>query len=132
MTMAHWVANLHMSGIMVMIFVLIVYAILGIPLEPAPLMLLTLPIFVPLLEQLGIDKVWFGILSTITSNLAGLSPPVGMPLFLVHGIVKKDGVSLGAVFKGAWVFCIPVVVTLIICIIWPQLTLWLPSTMFGN
>jgi len=123
---------LHLSGMMVLILILVVYAILGIPLEPGPLLLLTLPIFVPLLERMGIDKVWFGILSTMTSNLAGLSPPVGMPLFLVHGIVKDDGIGLKTVFKGAWVFCLPILAALIICLIWPQLTLWLPSTMFGK
>jgi C4-dicarboxylate transporter, DctM subunit len=132
MSLAHWVAGLHMSAMMILLFVLAIYAILGIPLEPGPLMLLTLPIFVPLLSSLGIDKVWFGILSTITSNLAGLTPPVGMPLFLVHGIVKKDGVSLNTVFKGAWIFCIPILFTLAVCIMFPQLTLWLPSTMFGK
>ena len=132
MTLANWVAGLHLSGMMVLILILVVYAILGIPLEPGPLLLLTLPIFVPLLERMGIDKVWFGILSTMTSNLAGLSPPVGMPLFLVHGIVKDDGIGLKTVFKGAWVFCLPILAALIICLIWPQLTLWLPSTMFGK
>jgi len=132
LTMANWVASLQLPPMVVLILILIVYSILGIPLEPAPLMLLTLPIFVPLLDSMGIDKVWFGILSTITSNLAGMTPPVGMPLFLVHGIVREDRISLNTVFRGAWIFCLPVVVTLIICLIWPQLTLWLPSTMFGG
>ncbi len=130
--MADWVVSLHLAPTMVLIFILFLYGILGIPLEMAPILLLTLPIFVPLLNSVGIDKVWFGILSTITVGLAGITPPVGAPMFLVHGIVKKDGISLNTIFKGSWVFCIPTVATLIICLIWPQLTLWLPSTMFGK
>ena len=132
MTMANWVVGLHLSGMMVMILVLVVYAILGIPLEPAPLMLLTLPIFVPLLNSVGIDKIWFGILSTITVGIAGITPPVGAPMFLVHGIVKKDGISLNTIFRGSWIFCVPSMIALIICIMFPQLSLWLPGTMFGK
>jgi C4-dicarboxylate transporter, DctM subunit len=130
--LAEWVTGLHLAPMIVLIFILFIYAILGIPLEMAPILLLTVPIFVPLLESVGIDKVWFGILSTITVGLAGITPPVGAPMFLVHGVVKKDGVSLNTIFKGSWVFCIPTVATLIICLIWPQLTLWLPGTMFAK
>jgi len=91
-----------------------------------------LPIFVPLLESVGIDKVWFGILSTITIGLAGLTPPVGAPLFIMHGMVKQDGIFLNTVFRGAWIFCIPIMITLILCVAFPQLSLWLPNTMFGK
>jgi C4-dicarboxylate transporter DctM subunit len=130
--LANWVTSLNMSPTMVLIFILLIYAILGIPLEMAPILMLTLPIFVPLLVSVGIDKVWFGILSTIVVGLANITPPVGAPMFLVHGIVKKDGVKLNEIFNGAWIMCIPTSVTLIICLIWPQLTLWLPGTMFGK
>jgi len=130
--LANWVVSMHLSATMVLIVILFVYAILGVPLEFPPILMLTLPIFVPVLVGLGIDKVWFGILSTITVGLAGITPPVGGPMFLVHGVVKKDGVSLNTVFNGCWVFCIPTIVTLIVCLIWPQLTLWLPGTMFGK
>jgi TRAP-type C4-dicarboxylate transport system permease large subunit len=130
--LAEWVASLHMSPTMVLCFILVIYLILGIPLEMGPILLLTLPIFVPLLNSVGIDKIWFGILSTITVGIAGITPPVGAPMFLVHGIVKKDGVSLNTIFRGSWIFCIPSMAALIICIMFPQLTLWLPATMFGK
>jgi C4-dicarboxylate transporter DctM subunit len=130
--LAEWVASLHMSPTMVLCFILVIYLILGIPLEMGPILLLTLPIFVPLLNSVGIDKIWFGILSTITVGIAGITPPVGAPMFLVHGIVKKDGVSLNTIFRGSWIFCIPSMAALIICIVFPQLSLWLPATMFGK
>jgi C4-dicarboxylate transporter, DctM subunit len=130
--LADWVVGLHLAPTTVLIFILFIYAILGIPLEMAPILLLTVPVFVPLLVTVGIDKVWFGILSTITVGLASISPPVGAPMFLAHAIVKKDGVTLNSIFNGCWIFCIPTVATLIICLIWPQLTLWLPNSMFGK
>lgn len=130
--LANWVVSLQLSPIMVLIVILLVYIILGIPLEMPPVLLLTLPIFIPLLESVGIDKVWFGILSTMTINLAGMTPPVGAPLFVVHGMVKQDGISLNTIFKGAWIYCIPIMITLIICVAFPQITLWLPNTMYGK
>ncbi len=130
--LANWVISMNLSAMMVVIVILFVYAVLGVPLEFAPILMLTLPIFLPVLEGVGIDKVWFGILATFTAALAGITPPVGGPIFLVHGIVKKDGISLNTVFNGCWVFCIPTVVALVACLIWPQLVLWLPGTMFGK
>lgn len=129
---ANWVVAMQLSPMMVLILILAIYVILGIPLEMPPVLLLTLPIFVPLLESLGIDKVWFGILSTITISVAAMTPPVGAPLFIVHGLVKQDGISLNTIFNAAWIYCIPIIATLIICIIFPQLSLWLPDTMFGQ
>ena len=130
--LANWVVNMQLSPMMVLVVILVIYGILGIPLEMPPILLLTLPIFVPLLESLGIDKVWFGVLSTITISLAAMTPPVGAPLFVVHGMVKRDGISLNTIFNAAWIFCIPICIALIICVIFPQLSLWLPNTMFGK
>jgi tripartite ATP-independent transporter DctM subunit len=130
--LANWVVGMDLSPIMVLTVILLIYVILGIPLEMPPVLLLTLPVFVPLLEGLGIDKVWFGVLSTITISLAAMTPPVGAPLFIVHNLVRDDGIPLSTIFNAAWIYCIPITLTLIICVIFPQLSLWLPATMFGN
>lgn len=130
--LANWVVGMDLSPMMVLIVILLIYIILGIPLEMPPVLLLTLPIFVPLLEGMGIDKVWFGILSTITISLAAMTPPVGAPLFVVHNLVRDDGIPLSIIFNAAWIYCIPITITLIICVIFPQLSLWLPATMFAN
>jgi C4-dicarboxylate transporter, DctM subunit len=130
--LADWVVGMNLSPMMVLIVILLIYGVLRIPLELPPIMVLTLPIFAPLLVSLGIDKVWFGILSTMTGNLAAITPPVGAPMFIVHGIVKNDGVTLNDVFRGSWWFCIPTVVCLAICVAFPQITLFLPSLMTGK
>jgi C4-dicarboxylate transporter, DctM subunit len=130
--LADWVVAMDLSPMAVLIFILIIYMVLGIPLELPPILMLTLPIFTPLLVSVGIDKIWFGILTTITGNLAAITPPVGAPMFIVHGIVKNDGVTLNQIFKGSWWFCIPTVVSLAICVAFPQLTLWLPNMMIGK
>jgi tripartite ATP-independent transporter DctM subunit len=130
--LATWVAGLDLSPTAVLWVIVIVYMILGIPLEVGPILLLTVPIFVPLLVSLGIDKVLFGVLSTITVGLAFMTPPVGAPLFLVHAIVQEEGISLNTIFRGAAIFCVPILVSIILLILFPQLALWLPGTMYGQ
>jgi C4-dicarboxylate transporter, DctM subunit len=130
--LAQWIASLNMLPIVVLICILIVYIILGTVLDMFPIFLLTLPIFIPVLLDAKVDLVWFGVLSTITLGLGEISPPIGAPLFIIHNMVKKDGVMLRDIFKGSAIFCIPVVVNLVFCVIFPQLSLWLPNTMIGR
>lgn len=130
--LASWVSSLQMSPNMVLVIIMIIYLLLGIPLEVGPILLLTVPIFIPLLVSLGIDKVLFGVLSTVTVGLGFMTPPVGAPLFVVHTIVRDEGIPLSAIFMGATIFCIPIVVSIALLILFPEITLWLPNSMYGQ
>jgi len=127
--LAKWVTTLNVPPTGILGIILFIYLILGIPLELAPLMMLTLPIFIPLIDACGISKILFGITVTVVVGIATITPPVGTPMFIAHNMVKKDGISLNTIFKGCWIFCIPLVIALVILVSVPQITLWLPSTM---
>ena len=93
------------------------------------MILITLPFFVPLMNQLGIDLVWFGILVVIQMELSQITPPVGLNLFVVAGMVKEKNISMGTVFSGAWPFCFTMVIFNALIIAFPQIAMYLPSLM---
>ena len=104
----------------------ILFVLLGMFVDPLAILLLTLPIVLPLVEQLGLDKVWFGIIVIKLLEIGLITPPVGLNAFVVKSSLGNL-VSIGQVFSGiAWFFLIEVV-TLIMLIAWPQISLWLPG-----
>jgi tripartite ATP-independent transporter DctM subunit len=128
-SLAGWIIGMDVSPRMILVIILFIYLILGIPLDLPPLLILTLPIFLPVLKGLGIDILWFGVLSTIAVGLSFITPPVGGPMFVIHGLVRDEGVSLTSIFMGCTIFCIPVTLALVLCIIFPGLSTWLPGIM---
>ncbi len=95
---------------------------LGCFLEVVSIILIVVPIFFPVIEKLGIDPVWFGIIFTINMELALITPPVGMNLYVIMGI--SDG-SLKEIVKGVWPFILMLVAGLIVVMLVPDLSLWL-------
>lgn len=106
----------------------IIYLILGMFLDPLGLLLLTLPVFLPMFEQLKLDMIWFGILVVKYIEIGLLTPPVGMNVYVIKSVVG-DQVELETIFKGvAWFLgCEVIVVALLI--IFPEISLYLPSRM---
>jgi C4-dicarboxylate transporter DctM subunit len=88
--------------------------------------LIVVPIFFPIILRLGIDPVWFGIIFTINMELALITPPVGMNLYVVMGVAESH---LKEVVKGVWPFLLLLVTGLILIMIIPDLSLWLPRFM---
>ncbi|MDD5008808.1 MAG: TRAP transporter large permease [Syntrophorhabdaceae bacterium] len=95
---------------------------LGCFLEVVSIILIVVPIFFPVIEKLGIDPVWFGIIFTINMELALITPPVGMNLYVIMGI--SDG-KLKEIVKGVWPFILMLVAGLILVMLVPDLSLWL-------
>jgi C4-dicarboxylate transporter, DctM subunit len=115
-------------GLGQMEFILVVMAmifVMGMFLESIAIILITTPILMPTLVQLGIDPVWYGILLMINLELAMITPPVGMNLFVIKGITDAP---LSEVVKGASPFVMLLIVALAVLAIFPQLALWLPHT----
>jgi len=102
---------------------------MGIPLDPLPMLMLTIPIFLPVLRAYDIDLLWFGVLAIVQFELAQLTPPVGMYLFVVAQMVKANGISMGTVFWGSVPFCVTCVVFLFLLIAFPQIALFMVSLM---
>jgi len=127
--LAVWLTDLHLSSLGVVILIMVIYFIMGIPMDPLPMLMLTIPIFLPVLKAYQIDLLWFGVLAIVQFELAQLTPPVGMYLFVVAQMVKANGISMGTVFRGSIPFCVTCVVFLILLIAFPQIALFMVSLM---
>jgi C4-dicarboxylate transporter DctM subunit len=90
------------------------------------MVLLTLPIFFPIVKHLGYDPIWFGVILAIMSEMGLLTPPVGMNSYVVHGVTK---VPLHTVFRGIIPFVIAMCIAVIILFIFPQIATFLPGVM---
>jgi C4-dicarboxylate transporter, DctM subunit len=94
------------------------------------MMITTIPIVAPLVISLGVDPVWFGIFIVLVTELALITPPVGINLYVVQGI-RTDGGSISDVIIGALPFVITILAFTLLMIQFPQVALWLPGRMMG-
>ncbi len=115
------------SPTMVIVAMMLVYVILGTVMEELTMVLLTIPLFFPIVTALGFDPVWFGVLIVMVVQIGLISPPVGMNMFVLNALLP--GVGLGAIFRGCWPFVLVLAFMLGVLIAVPQLSLWLPSLM---
>ena len=121
------ITRLGLSPLMVVGAMMVVYVLLGTIMEELSMVLLTIPVFFPIVTQLGFDPVWFGVLIVLVVQIGLISPPVGMNLFVLNALL--DDVTLGQIFRGVWLFVLVLVVALAIVLEVPALALWLPSFM---
>ena len=121
------IVRLGLSPLMVVGAMMVVYVLLGTIMEELSMVLLTIPVFFPIVTQLGFDPVWFGVLIVLVVQIGLISPPVGMNLFVLNALL--DDVTLGQIFRGVWLFVGVLVVALAIVLEVPALALWLPSFM---
>lgn len=106
-----------------------VYLVLGMFLDPLGIMLLTLPIFLPVVESLRIDLIWFGILIVKYLEIGLITPPVGLNVFVIKGIVG-DAIKTEVIFRGILWFVVADLITLSLLIAFPEITLVLPSLLY--
>ena len=109
----------------------IVWIILGSLIDWIGILLLTAPIFVPIVESLGFDTVWFGVLFCMNMQISYLSPPFGPAVFYLKGVTPPD-ITIGDIFHSIWPFMALQIVGLALVMTFPQLALWLPNTMIGK
>ncbi len=114
---------------LVMLIIMIVLIVLGMLMDVTPIILITTPIFFPLLKVMGWDSVWFCTLVIINMMMAVVTPPVGLCLFVTGDI---SGVPLQTIVRGAMPFLAILVLSIIIVYIFPDITLWLPNHMMGS
>ncbi|MCA0942163.1 TRAP transporter large permease [Salipiger pacificus] len=110
-----------------LVLILAIYLVLGCFLEGLAMLVLTLPIFMPVVLSLGIDPIWFGVLVVLTLEMGLISPPVGINVFIVKSVAKN--VPLVEIFWGVIPFWLAMLVTLGLLVAIPQLSLWLPGMM---
>ncbi len=120
------VTSLNLTPLVVVIAIVFLYLILGCFLDSISITVLTIPIFAPLLDSLGVDLVWFGVLYVVTLELGLLTPPMGVNLFFMRNTFN---INMTDLLKGAAPFLVVTVIFLIIILLVPQLSLWLPTLM---
>lgn len=118
-------ADLGPTGTLLLI--LAIYLVLGCFLEGLAMLVLTLPIFMPVVFSLGLDPIWFGVLVVLTLEMGLISPPVGINVFIVKSVAKN--VPLTEIFWGVIPFWFAMIFTLMLLVVFPQLSLWLPGKM---
>jgi C4-dicarboxylate transporter DctM subunit len=122
-----WITHLGLSPTMVIAAMMLIYVVLGTVMEELTMVLLTIPLFFPIVTSLGFDPVWFGVLIVMIVQIGLISPPVGMNLFVLNALLP--GVGLRQIFRGCWPFVLVLVFMLGLLITFPQISLWLPSLM---
>ena len=96
--------------------------------HPERALILTLPVVMPVLKSLGVDMIWFGVVAVLIIQMGILSPPVGLNVFIVKGLVPD--VPMYTIFRGIWPFWYAMGLLIVLLMIFPQLALFLPNTMF--
>jgi tripartite ATP-independent transporter DctM subunit len=122
-----WLLQFSPHPIMVVAAMMAIYVALGLVMEELSMVLLTIPVFFPVIVGLGFDPVWFGILIVTVVEIGMISPPVGMNLFVMNSLLPD--VKLTDIFRGVWPFVLADIVRLCILIAFPAIALWLPSLM---
>src|ERR1051325_9892276 len=121
------VGRLGLSPVMVVSMICAIYVVLGTAMEELSMVLLTMPVFFPVVVQLGFDPVWFGIIIVCVVEIGLISPPVGMNMFVLKPLLPH--VPTGTVFRGVMPFMWADVVRLAILVAFPIISLWLPRMM---
>ena len=122
------VTSAGLAPMLVVLIILIIYLVLGCVFESLSMLLLTVPIFFPLVTGLGFDPVWFGIIVVVVTEISLITPPVGLNVFVLKGVIGD--VSTATIFKGVTPFWIVDIIRLAILVLIPSLVLFLPNSMF--
>ncbi|MCB2171049.1 MAG: TRAP transporter large permease subunit [Deltaproteobacteria bacterium] len=123
-----FITGLAVNRWIIMICIQLILVALGLFLDEIGIILLCVPIFIPIITELGFDPVWFGILFLINAQMDYITPPFGYTLFYLKG-VAPEGVTMGDIYRSVIPFVIIQAIGLALCMIFPQIILWLPNMM---
>ena len=124
-----WIEALHVGPIGLIVILMLFYIVMGCFLDGGGMVLITVPIFLPVVVQAGYDAVWFGVMLVVVVELGLIHPPVGMNIFVIQARVPD--VPILRVYQGIIPFLPAPMVLLAILVAWPQLALWLPKLLYG-
>ncbi len=126
--MSRAVTNLGLNATEMILILVIFYLVMGCFLETLSMMVGTIPVVMPVILHLGIDPVWFGIFLVIMMELALITPPVGMNLYVVQGVRGRG--ELADVYRGIWPFVVAMLAMVGLIILWPQIVMLVPEALF--
>ena len=119
---------LQLSPYLILGMIILFYVIIGMFLDPISMTVITLPTLFPLISAAGFDMIWFGVVYTITMEVAMLTPPVGLNLYVIQGLSPKN-IQLSDVIYGSLPFIGALVTLIALMIAFPDIALWLPEAM---
>ncbi|HQM90954.1 MAG TPA: TRAP transporter large permease [Syntrophales bacterium] len=122
-----WVMGLQIHPWAVMSLILLVYLLLGCLMDSLAMIMLTIPIFFPVITSLGFDPIWFGVIIVLVTGMGVITPPVGINVYVVAGVARD--VPLHTIFRGAVKLLAAQIVTAALLVLFPQIALWLPQLM---
>lgn len=124
---AGWISGLKLSSWMIMMFIILAYLVGGCLIDSLALIMLTVPIFFPVVNHLGYDPIWFGVVIVLITQIGVITPPVGINVYVVSGVARD--VPLGVIFRGVLPLLAALVVGTFLLIPFPQIALFLPALM---
>jgi tripartite ATP-independent transporter DctM subunit len=124
--MAEFVAGLNISSIFIMIIIVVIYFILGCFIPAIPMVLITVPIFLPIAKALNWDLIWFGVIVVMMFNMAAITPPFGINLFAMRGMTKAP---TELIFRSVWIFVGALGALTLLIVFVPAIATWLPYLM---
>ena len=129
MKLAATIEGMNVSRYLILAVIILIYLVMGCFMDALPMIMLTVPIFQPIIEGLGFDLIWFGVVIIVVMMMGLITPPVGMNCYVLSGIVKD--VSLGTIFRGAVPYVLALLVGIVVITIWPDLALCIPNFLYG-
>lgn len=124
-----WIHAWNVGPVTLIVILMVFYIIMGCFLDGGGMVLITVPIFLPVVMQYGYDPIWFGVMLVVVVELGLIHPPVGMNIFVIQARVPD--VPILRVYQGIIPFLVAPMVLLAILVAWPQLALWLPKLLYG-
>jgi len=124
-TLADWIGALDLPPVMIVAIIILVYFIGGFFMDSMALIVVTLPIFFPAIQELGLDTIWFGIIIVLVAEMGVITPPVGINVFVIKGIAPD--IPLAVIFRGIFPFLFSLLVVTVILIAFPQIATFLPG-----
>lgn len=125
--LATFLAGLALPPYIVLILILCLFLILGCMMDAMAMIILVVPIIAPVIQALGFDLIWFGVIIVLVTEAALITPPVGLNVYVIRGVARD--IPLGTIFLGIFPFLIAMIVVIALLIIFPEIALFLPTTM---
>ncbi|MFM1653797.1 TRAP transporter large permease [Brevibacillus sp. B_LB10_24] len=123
--LADFLFSQDLSSTLIFMLIVFMYLVLGAIMDTMAMIVVTLPIILPIVQKLEFDLVWFGVIIVLLVEMALISPPVGMNCFVLKGVVEE--LDLKSIFKGAFIFMVPILALIGLLYIFPEIALFLPN-----
>lgn len=129
-TLVTAIGSMQVSRYVILALIVFAYICMGCIMDSLSMIVLTVPIFLPVIEMLGFDPVWYGVIMVLCQEMGQITPPVGMNLFVIKGIMKGD-VSMGQLVKGVWPYMIAILLMIVVLTLFPGIATFLPDLLYS-